>query len=94
MECKACGMCKEPYEKAGEVRGRPSLRVSEGLSGNSRETQPGSRTPLVNLRRGIRCEGTKSSSMGAMLDRCFTDVIFMGSFYICLLYTSPSPRDS
>ena len=54
MECKACGMCEEPYEKAGEVRGRPSLRVSEGLSGNSRETQPGSRTPLVDLRRGIR----------------------------------------
>ena len=51
-----CGMCKEPYEKAGEVRGRPSLRVSEGLSGNSRETQPGSRTSLVDRRRSIRIQ--------------------------------------
>ena len=51
-----CGMCKEPYEQAGEVRGRPSLRVSEGLSGNSRETQPGSRTSLVDLRRSIRIQ--------------------------------------
>ena len=33
MECKACGVCKEPYEKAGEVKGRPSLRVSEGSRG-------------------------------------------------------------